>query len=89
MASDLYPGKVIGFDIWTRDNDDPTAWYDLSGGIFMSLSDSDMRSRAATPISSPMACCSVPERIHPSTTGTRAPPWSRPPGRASRRPSSS
>ena len=45
MASELYPGKVIGFDIWTRDNDDTTPPL-IEDVIFMSLSESDLRSRA-------------------------------------------
>ena len=45
VASELHPGKVIGLDIWTRDNDDP-ARSTVEWGIFMSLSESDMRSRA-------------------------------------------
>ena len=45
VASELHPGKVIGLDIWTRDNDDPSR-STVEWGIFMSLSESDMRSRA-------------------------------------------
>ena len=45
VASELYPGKVIGFDIWTRDTDDPTP-PGIDHLLFLLLSESEMRSRA-------------------------------------------
>ena len=44
LASELYPGKVIGFEIWTLDNDDPTPpTYD--DVIHLALTDMERRSR--------------------------------------------
>ena len=45
VASELYPGKVIGFDIWTRDTDDLTP-PGIDHMIFLLLSEGEMRSRA-------------------------------------------
>ncbi len=45
VASELYPGKVIGFDIWTRDTDDLTP-PGIDHLIFLLLSEGEMRSRA-------------------------------------------
>ena len=82
-ASELYPGKIIGFTIRTSDNDEPQ-YSDGGGGTATRCCPAGC-GPPVPPIFSSTACSWAPERTHPATT--IVPPWSHLPGGASRPPS--